>query len=119
MLYTITIILTALGSRSAAAAPADTIESRQLVTIITGFSGTNCGGTSVLTSTGIISPGLCSTTTAGDINSYRPIASALLTTCTATSYNSTDCSGTALSSGLANEQCINNPTPGHSIRITC
>ncbi|KAK4209448.1 hypothetical protein QBC37DRAFT_404349 [Rhypophila decipiens] len=119
MLSTITIILAALGNQLVTGAPADTIESHQLVKIITGCSGTNCGGTPVLTSTGILSPGLCYTTTAGDINSYRPIASALLTTCTATSYNSTDSSGTALSSGLANGHCINNPTPGHSIRITC
>lgn len=117
----ITLILAAVATHFnvATAAPTE-LEARQLLTVVTGFDGTACNGTLVLTSTGIISPGLCYTTSAGDINSYRVIATGLLTTCTARSYASTDCSGTQLSSGSPTiGQCIANPSAGHSIRVTC
>ena len=117
----ITILLAAVAShfQMVAAAPTE-LAARQLLTVVTGYDGTACNGTVVLTSTGILSPGLCYTTSAGNINSYRATATALLSTCTAASYASTDCSGTALSSiSPTTGQCITNPSAGHSIRVTC
>jgi len=115
------IILAAVATHFNLATAAPTqLEARQLLSVVAGYSGSACNGTIVLTSTGIVSPGLCYTTSAGDINSYQVTAVALLSTCTATSYASTDCSGTALSSVSPTiGQCTANPSPGHSIRVTC